>query len=133
MDPKIILFLDDDPLRAVRQYEWSTPEDRLRTIWAKTVTETLLVLKEHPEQLEVVHLDHDLEGETFVDSRRDDCGMEVVRWLENIAYDKRVKFVLCHFIIHTHNERAGRQMKERISALGLKADYIPFGTEKCPK
>lgn len=129
MEPKIILFMDDDPLRAVKQYEWSSPDERLRTIWTKTVAETILVLKDHSEQLETVHLDHDLEGEVYVDSRRNDCGMEVVRWLENVAYEKRIKFVLCRFIVHTHNERAGRIMKERLLALGLKADYIPFGLE----
>lgn len=130
MDPKIILFMDDDPLRAVKLYEWSNPEDRLRTIWTKTVAETLLIFKDHAEQLEKVYLDHDLEGEVYVDSRRADCGMEIVRWLENIPYEKRIKFVLCHFIVHTHNERAGNTMKERITALGLKADYKPFGLEK---
>ena len=129
MEPKIILFMDDDPLRAVKLYEWSTPDERLRTIWTKNVTETLSVLKDHADQLESVHLDHDLEGEIFVDSRRADCGMEIVRWLENIPYEKRIKFVLVHFVIHTHNERAGRHMKERIAALGLKVDYKPFGED----
>jgi hypothetical protein len=64
---------------------------------------------------DIVSLDHDLGFEEFVDSEREDCGMEVVRWLENNAY------VLGHentwpreIIIHTSNFIAGKIMAGRL-------------------
>lgn len=128
-EPNIILFMDDNPMRAVRLHEWSTEDERARTIWTKTVTETLIVLKGFAKDLETVSLDHDMEGEHFVDSRRPDCGMEVVRWLENIPHDKRATLQHVQFIVHSHNEKAARQMTERIAALGLMVRYEPFGIE----
>lgn len=124
---KIILFMDDDPMRAVKLHEWSTPEDRAKTVWTKNVPETLVVLRDHAEVLERVSLDHDLGGEIYVDSRRNDCGMEVVRWLENIPAEKRIKFFHTKFEVHSHNEKAARQMVERLKAIGLSATFAPFG------
>jgi hypothetical protein len=124
---KVVLFMDDDPMRALRLYDWLTPEEIAKTVWTKDVTETLTVLRDYPELLERVSLDHDMTGETYVDSRRNDCGMEVVRWLENIPTEKRYKFFHTKFVVHTHNEKAARQMVERMKAIGLHVTYEPFG------
>lgn len=124
---KVFLFMDDDPMRAVRLHEWSTPEERAKTVWTRNVPETLVVLRDFPETLEKVSLDHDLTGESYIDSRRNDCGMEVVRWLENITAEKRRKLSSIKFVVHSHNERAARQMVDRMKALGLQATHEPFG------
>src|SRR4051812_41221725 len=68
-----VLFLDDDPGRAAI-FLAAVPH----AVWVSTVEECLPRLEEEWDE---VHLDHDLGGETFVDCGRDDCGMEVVRWL----------------------------------------------------
>lgn len=119
--------MDDSPLRAIRMHEWMLPKDRQRTIWVKNVSEALTVLRDYTDSIEIAHLDYELTDEEDIDSRQHDCGMEVVRWLENIPENKRNKFINCTFIIHTHNKHEGIEMVERINNLKLKAKYQPFG------
>jgi hypothetical protein len=68
-----ILFLDDDPARA-EIFLAENPD----AIWVETASDCIARLEEPWDE---VHLDHDLGGERFVDLSREDCGMEVVRWL----------------------------------------------------
>jgi len=71
---------------------------------------------------DIVFLDHDLEGEIYVDSSRDDCGMEVVRWIvENEPEIKKV-------IVHTHNTKAGCLMEEALLDAGYDVEYRKFGS-----
>ena len=102
-----ILFLDDSPDRAetmLAQY----PE----TIWVQTASETIQKLSQ--EQWHVVCLDHDLGGETFVDPNREDCGMEVVRWIEQAMP------TIGKIIVHTWNYPAAKQMVARLR----RKDYV---------
>jgi hypothetical protein len=69
-----------------------------------------------------VFLDHDLGGEIYVDSNREDCGMEVVRWI--VANKPTIE----QLVVHTHNVPAGQDMKTRLMAAGYDVDYIPFST-----
>lgn len=124
----MILFLDDDPHRAALAYQRWSEEKRSNTIWCMTAEECISVLRDY--DLKEAHLDHDLGGEHFVDTRREDCGMEVVRWLEHRTPVQLKKFEGCKFICHSWNIDAGRKMTERLCAIGLKADQIPFGTQK---
>ena len=80
----MILFMDDDPARAVLAYNRMKPEDRSKTIWCMTAKEAIITLQDYKDSLTAVMLDHDLEGESFVNSKREDCGMEVVRFLEKM-------------------------------------------------
>ena len=68
-----LLFLDDDPRRAEIFLK-----DNPDAVWVNTVAECLARLAEPWDE---VHLDHDLGGKMFVDSKDTDCGMEVIRWL----------------------------------------------------
>lgn len=120
-----ILFLDDSPERAALQYQRWPEEKRYRTIWAMTAEEAISVLNEY--DLDEAHLDHDLGGTQFQDSRSDNCGMEVVRWLENNLQSKH-KTTL--FIVHSWNLPAGARMVERLRELGLQVHQIPFGTKQ---
>ena len=71
-----------------------------------------------------VWLDHDLNGERFVDSGRTDCGMEVVRWLEKTHQP------VYSFMIHTCNERAAIEMQQRLEGAGYSwVQRIPFDGE----
>jgi hypothetical protein len=120
----MIVFLDDSPERAALAYQRWPAKKSNSTIWVTTAQETIDILKEYKD-IEEVHLDHDLGGEIDVHSERDDCGMEVVRWLEDTSLSK---FNSTEFIIHSWNMHAAKEMKARLQKLGLKVRIHPFGT-----
>lgn len=126
----MILFLDDDALRAVLAYERMTQHDKDHTIWCKTAAEAIQTLWDYRDVLTKVMMEHDLNGEDYVNIKRDDCGMAIVRWLEGL-YKKNMneflKFRKIKFIIHTWNPAAGNKMYKRLKAVGLKVEYVPFG------
>lgn len=72
-----ILFLDDNSLR-IKYVENSILNENLYI--TETAQETIDTLNKEPFW-DTISLDHDLNGEIFVDSDRKDCGMEVVRHL----------------------------------------------------
>jgi hypothetical protein len=119
--------LDDDPNRAAITYQrW--PKDKCdNTIWASAAKDAIFILKDYGSDMIEAHLDHDLGGETYVNSEREDCGMEVVRWLEKLSKEDLKSFEDTLFVCHDHNIRAGKNMTRRIKALGLHAKQIPFG------
>lgn len=124
MNDKVILFLDDDPHRAALMYQRMNQEDRRRTIWVTTAQEAIDVLRDYRKRLIYVFLDHDLGGETYQHSGREDCGMEVIRYLEKqdiSAFDS------CKFIVHSWNIYAAKKMTDRLKACGYKVTMQPFG------
>ena len=126
----MIVWMDDDPKRAALAHQRMTPEKRDRTMWAMTAEATIEILANYADVLEEVHLDHDLGGARYVNSDREDCGMEVVRWLERLPTSKLQVFLKCKFIVHTWNIPAGQEMEKRLKDLGLKAEHVPFGTHR---
>jgi hypothetical protein len=112
------LFLDDDPARASVFLE-ANPD----AVWVQTVAECVARLAEPWDE---VHLDHDLGGEHFVDSSREDCGMEVVRWL---AKEPRPNLRRTKFTVHSHNLAAAFEMALRLQGLGHQVETRPFGIE----
>jgi CheY-like chemotaxis protein len=119
---RLILFLDDVAERAALFSARSTGADRARTIWARTAAEAVEALEVHGPNFDALHLDHDLGGSQYQDSRSEDSGMEVVRWLERHDAAKGAKVT-----IHTWNLPAGKRMVERLSAAGYKVTQRPFG------
>lgn len=119
----MILFLDDSTARATLAYKRFSESKRSITIWCKTVEETIDILKNY--SLSEVHLDHDLGGHHYVHTAREDCGMEIIRWLEKSK--NLSKFENTSFIIHSWNIPAGLEMTRRLKKLGLKVQHIPFG------
>lgn len=114
------LFLDDDPARAEAFLE-KYPDAR----WVQNVTDCIAALTD--TTWDEIHLDHDLAGEWFVDSERQDCGMEVVRWLTT---EPRNHLMAAKFVVHSHNSNAAMTM---VSQLGLAGYYVveqPFGTAR---
>ena len=131
MEPKIILFLDDDPLRAALAYERWEESRRDRVVWTTTAEETIKVIKEYKGYIEEISLDHDLGGEHWANSEREDCGMEVVRFLERLEVEEPLKFAQykeVFFVIHSWNLPANFEATSRLSALGFKVKSQPFGT-----
>lgn len=122
-----ILFMDDSPERAALAYQRMTPEDQNQTIWCKSASECISVLKDYADRLKKVYLDHDLGGDEVTHPGNENSGMEVVRYLEHAD---RKQFDGCLFIIHTHNGYAGPRMTERLISSGYEAKYEPFGLRK---
>ena len=112
------LFLDDDPERA-SAFLGANPG----AAWVQTVPECVEKLAEAWDE---IHLDHDLGGERYVDVHREDCGMEVVRWL---AKEPRRHLDRARFTVHSHNMMAAFEMAYRIRELGYRVEARPFGIE----
>jgi hypothetical protein len=111
-----LLFLDDDPARA-RSFLTEYPQ----AVWVENVPACIDRLAEKWDE---VHLDHDLGGRTFVDTTRNDCGMEVIRW---ICKEPRAHLRRTLFFVHTHNAAAGLLMVLQMRSSGYKAEFRPFG------
>ena len=111
-----ILFLDDDEGRAT-----AFLSECPHAVWVETAADCITKLEETWDE---VHLDHDLGGEQFVDTSRDDCGMEVVRW---ICLTPRPHLKATHFFIHSHNPMAATVMGVQMTVSGFKCAVRPFG------
>jgi hypothetical protein len=116
--PRRLLFLDDDPARA---HAFLT--DYPQAVWVETVPDCIVRLAEKWDE---VHLDHDLGGQTYVDTNQIDCGMEVIRW---ICTEPRTHLRETLFVVHTHNSVAGLLMVLQMRASGYNAEFRPFGVE----
>lgn len=117
-----ILLLDDDRSRIEAFRRWIE-----RLSLAATAVETA---EECIEQLksgvwDLVLLDHDLSGETYVDSTRSDTGMEVVRWLQSVSEVRHGAF-----IVHSMNEVAAAAMYFDLQELGCSVEQVPFGSRE---
>jgi hypothetical protein len=112
-----ILFLDDDGDRHLAFSARVPHAQRVYDAYA-----CIACLKE--QAWEECHLDHDLTGEAYCDSDREDCGMEVVRWICCNKPDVRT------FVVHTHNEIAGPQMVAALEAAGYRVVRAPFSLVK---
>lgn len=115
------LFLDDDPARAA-QFLAEDPE----AVWVETASDCIARLEERWDE---VHLDHDLGGEHFVDHGREDCGMEVVRWL---CLVRRPHLRPARFFVHSHNPGAATMMGLELLAAGYQVELRPFGAPPPP-
>lgn len=107
-----VLFLDDRSKRihsAIKKFA-----DCDLTIVA-TVVECLRFLSS--EEFDYVFLDHDLGGREFVDPNDKDCGMEVVRYLENGWIPGKKK---PDFVIHSSNSFAAYGMENRLRNAGYE-------------
>ncbi|WP_406699532.1 cyclic-phosphate processing receiver domain-containing protein [Singulisphaera sp. Ch08] len=111
-----VLFLDDDPDRAAI-FLAQVPH----AVWVATVDACLRLLEEEWDE---VHLDHDLGGETFVDCGREDCGMEVVRWL---CLEAHPHLTPTRFYVHSHNAGAADLMVMQLRVAGYRVEGRPFG------
>jgi hypothetical protein len=126
----MILFLDPDAKRAVLAHQRMTDEDQSNTIWCKTVLEAQTTLWNYRHELTRVHLEHDLGEQPYANTRSEDCGMELVRYLENLSVHHGPEFQAykkMKFVIHTWNDHAGPIMVERLRKIGLKVELKPFG------
>lgn len=126
MERDVICFLDDNPARAALAYQRMPESVRGNVFWTKTVEETIKTLEDYAERLHTVCLDHDLGGEYYVHSSREDCGMEIIRWLEK---QNPKNYEGCTFVIHSWNIPASIKMYERLKKAGYsRVHRRPFGS-----
>ena len=112
-----ILFLDDSPARLAWAKRTFGPGNDLTLVETAEAAIKALALA---DPWDGVYLDHDLGGETYVDSNRPDTGMEVVRWMvENRPVVERV-------IVHSMNTPAGNAMVQKLRDGGYDAYYVMF-------
>jgi CheY-like chemotaxis protein len=114
-----VLFLDDSENRIEQAIKIFTRIEYDITV-VRTAEETIKEL--FGKSWDVVSLDHDLGGQVYVNSNREDCGMEVVRWIKNNHPDVK------KFIIHSWNIPAAREMMFTLRDCGYQANCYPFGT-----
>jgi CheY-like chemotaxis protein len=116
---KRVLFLDDNYERGIAFLEIFADA---KVVWVETAAEAIEMLA---QPWDLVMLDHDLGGEVFVSSSRDDSGMAVVRWIEanRPTTTKRIH-------IHSWNIPAAREMTARLRDCGgYKITQGPFVKE----
>lgn len=118
---KRILFLDDDPNRqawAKKHYDVGNNYFAAATTAQEAID--WLEWGEPEGFFDEVYLDHDLGGEQFVDSELKNCGMEVVRWME----DNRPS--VGKVTIHSLNTVAALEMSRRLSDARYAVRHKPF-------
>lgn len=108
-----VLFLDDDLTRC-SNFRSRVPSADI----VHTAADCIAKLKEG--DWEEVHLDHDLGGEVYADSCREDTGMEVVRWMCLNKCNART------VIVHSYNAPGAASMMSALEAAGYYALRIPF-------
>lgn len=119
-----VLFLDDRQKRidvAVERYK-----DHDLTV-VRTAEDAIKALKDKTFFWDLVCLDHDLNGESFVDSNRKDCGMEVVRWMT--AFRGPLNQIVKKVIIHSSNLGGAMTMYCALDARGYYTFYERFSYE----
>ena len=117
-----ILFLDD------RQERIDVAEERYKDddlAIVRTAEEAIEELRKRSWKL--VCLDHDLGGEAYVNSKRKDCGMEVVRWMTE--YRGPLALIAEKVIIHSSNLNAAMEMYSALNARGYYVFYERFRYE----
>jgi hypothetical protein len=70
---------------------------------------------------DIMCLDHDLGGETYVDSDNKNTGMEVVRWI--VANKPKIGQIF----VHSYNVGAAHVMAQDLSKAGYAVVRAPFG------
>ena len=129
----MILFLDPDPKRAVLAHQRMNEKDQSNTIWCKTAEECQVSLWNYRDELTMVYMEHDLNGIPYMNTRSEESGMELVRYLEKLSVhhdDVFPAYKKMQFIVHTWNSHAGPTMTKRLQKIGLKVIWRPFGTEQ---
>jgi len=112
-----ILFLDDDPKRT-KAFRSQCP----KATCVETADACLQKLRE--QQWDVIFLDHDLNGEHYVNSGRNDCGMEVVR---NLVSNPCHSISGTTVVVHSYNLAASIEMANRLNQAGYEGCRLPFG------
>jgi hypothetical protein len=111
-----IIFLDDD-LNRWKRFRSKVPQ----AVHVETAASCIKLIKDTPV-IDWLFLDHDLGGEAYVKSYREDCGMEVVRYL---CAENRNQ-TIHNIVVHSHNAPAAQEMFNKLIDAGYKTQLVPF-------
>lgn len=121
-----ILILEDDPFR-IELFKVYLEPLNFQVTYCSQANEATAELYDN-NNYDLIFLDHDLGGEVFVDSTRDDTGAAVARWLANEEtiegkpYNRGISIV-----IHSMNPAGQRNMQGILEAAGFNfTRIIPF-------
>ena len=118
-----ILILEDDPMR-IDVFRDSLSRHKL--FFVHEAANAIALIKSEVEAgdaFDVIFLDHDLGGETFVDYRHKNTGSEVVRWIRSYGGVLNQPYI----IIHSMNTVEAMNMERGLVSHGLEFVYhIPF-------
>lgn len=115
MKRKRVLILEDDP-RRIHQFR-----DVLEGTDLEVYIDAFSAARHYGTQgkYDLLLLDHDLGGLTYVDTTKKNTGSEFCRWLtQNVDID-----ALPRTIIHSYNPVGALEMRKLIPS----AEYIPMG------
>jgi len=90
-------------------------------VWSETAADCITNLTQ-AEAIGELWLDHDLGQENYVNSNRPDCGMEVVRFLEQNELQLKINKIF----VHSHNTYAAQQMTLALQKADYNAVLYPF-------
>lgn len=119
-----VFILEDDPER-IALFRDVFREPLVQLTVATTVEEAKF-LWAPPYNL--VCLDHDLDGRTFVDPASERCGMEFVRWLPS-RIDQPRDGLGPYIFIHSLNGGAADQMSRLLYRKNYNCMLCPFGSQ----
>lgn len=112
-----ILILEDNDWRTKAFKEFLGTHD---LTCVETASAAIAALQSNT--FDLILLDHDLGGLTYVGEADKNTGSEVVRWMvENMTAFPPI-------IVHSHNHDAALSMKIKLGQAGANCERIPFGT-----
>lgn len=118
-----ILVLEDDQNRIDT---FRTKLSRHTLVFVETAADAIALIQSETEAgtaFDVIFLDHDLGGETCIDTKNTNTGSGVVRWM--LSYQRTLGQP--HVIIHSMNTPAAESMQVNLETNGFDFVYrIPF-------
>lgn len=117
-----ILILEDSPYR-IENFRKMLSEDNI--LFISSDVESCKLMYNEVAPFDMIFLDHDLGGETFVDSNADNTGYQFCRFLENKGVNDKV-------IIHSMNPGGAQKMRSvlpgaKILPYRILVDFIKNG------
>lgn len=113
-----ILILEDD-MNRIDLFGQKLCANQFDITYVTTAAEAIALLDQ--EEFDLVFLDHDLGGQTYVNTADTNTGSEVVRHMTRPTYLKTPVV-----IIHSMNEPAAKSMEHALVYEGFETHRIPF-------
>ena len=102
------IFVLEDMIARIPIFQRVAKELNMELCHVETVSAgKAIFLKINPE---VVFLDHDLGGQTFVDSEEEETGVQMARWIRENDKDFRER----NFIVHSANPGGAENIKNEL-------------------
>lgn len=121
-----ILFLDDDHIRHSYFTLWTQGHDVRHVDTAQQAKDAIAARYGTGSGYDLIFLDHDLGGRTFVSSEEENTGYQVARFLsdklKSWQSQRRPRIV-----VHSWNPAGAERMVKALDAAGYKVDWRTFG------